>query len=195
MNLPNTLTVSRIILSPIFCILFTIENNFTRLLSFAVFGIAALTDLFDGRIARRYNLMTSFGKFMDPLADKILTSSAFISFAALGYARAWMVFIIIAREFIISGLRSVAAYEGKVILPSFPARIKTAFQMAVIFIMLFIINGRIIFGGIVSDMPLFDLPAMQFYFDAMILATMILTLWTGVDYLLKNIPVLKDSLK
>lgn len=195
MNLPNKLTVSRILLSPVFMFLFTIENRITRALSLVVFTVAALTDLYDGYLARKYNISTNFGKFMDPLADKILTSSALISFVALGYARTWMVLTIVAREFFITGLRSLAAYRGQLIVSSFWAKAKTASQMIVIVFMLIVINGETILGPVAKDMPLFNTSEMQIYFDIMIFITMVLTVWTGIDYIIKNLAMLKSLLK
>jgi len=195
MNLPNKLTISRIILSPVFYFLFIIDNRTTRALSLLVFTIASLTDLYDGYLARKYRINTNFGKFMDPLADKILTSTAFISFVALGYARAWMVSTIIVREFTITGLRSLVAYRGQVILPSFLAQVKTASQMIVIVFMLIVINGHTLLGSFAQNDPLFDIAGMQIYFDITILVTMILTVWTGLDYIIKSFPVIKSLIK
>jgi len=132
MSLPNLLTLSRIILSPVYMILFLIENPYSRLAATIVFLVAALTDLLDGYLARKRGITTGFGKFMDPLADKILVSTAFITFVNLGYAKTWMITTIIVREFIITGLRSLAAYKGMIITPSFVAQWKTAMQMIVI---------------------------------------------------------------
>jgi CDP-diacylglycerol--glycerol-3-phosphate 3-phosphatidyltransferase len=112
MSLPNLLTLSRIILSPVYMVLFLIENPYSRLAATIVFVVAALTDLLDGYLARKRGITTGFGKFMDPLADKILVSTAFISFVNLGYAKTWMISVIIVREFLITGLRSLAAYRG-----------------------------------------------------------------------------------
>ena len=111
MNLPNKLTVLRVILIPFFVVCLMIgngENQTLRYLAVAIFIIASLTDLLDGKIARKYNLVTNFGKFMDPLADKLLVCSALICLVQLGQIPAWMVVIIISREFIISGFRLVA---------------------------------------------------------------------------------------
>jgi CDP-diacylglycerol--glycerol-3-phosphate 3-phosphatidyltransferase len=117
MNTPNKLTLCRIILSPIFMVFFLMDNVYSRALSLVIFAVASFTDLWDGHLARKYGIITGFGKFMDPLADKILTSTAFISFAALGYVKAWMIMLIVFREFFITGLRSLAAYRGLVISP------------------------------------------------------------------------------
>ena len=122
MNLPNKLTVLRVIMIPFF-VFFLLwqggENRTFRLIALALFIIASLTDLLDGKIARKYNLVTNFGKFMDPLADKLLVCSALICLIELGELPAWMVLIIISREFIISGFRLVASDNGVVIAASY----------------------------------------------------------------------------
>ena len=140
MNLPNKLTIFRIILSPIFMVFFLVDTLYTRYIALAIFLIASLTDLYDGYLARKTGVITSFGKFMDPLADKILTSTALICFASLGYIYTWMVLVIIGRDFIVTGLRCIAAYRGLLILPTQVAKWKTASQMVVIVIILLYIN-------------------------------------------------------
>lgn len=122
MNLPNKLTIIRVCLIPFFvaALLFDHGNNYTmRIVANVLFIVASLTDLFDGKIARKYNLVTNFGKFMDPLADKLLVCSALICLIELGQLPAWVVIIIISREFIISGFRLVAADNGVVIAASY----------------------------------------------------------------------------
>jgi len=195
MNLPNFLTLSRIFLSPVYMVLFLIENPISRLAATIVFIIAALTDLFDGYLARRMGTMTSFGKFMDPLADKILVSTAFISFANLGYAKAWMVTTIIVREFFIIGLRSVAAYKGMVITSSTAAQWKTASQMIVISCILIYINLKTWLIPAGHHWAMFTSPMTSTVFDIMILITVILTVLTGLDYFLKSSGLLKGLLK
>ncbi|OQX92621.1 MAG: CDP-diacylglycerol--glycerol-3-phosphate 3-phosphatidyltransferase [candidate division Zixibacteria bacterium 4484_95] len=195
MNLPNLLTISRIVLSPVYMVLFLIENPYSRLAATLVFIIAALTDIFDGYFARRMGSMTGFGKFMDPLADKILVSTAFISFVNLGYARGWMVTVIIIREFIITGLRSVAAYKGMVITPSFAAQWKTATQMIVISCILVYINMKTLLVPVGYNWSMFNSSMTNTFFDIMIFITLVLTVATGVDYLLKSGGLLKGVLK
>ena len=122
MNLPNKLTIVRVCLIPFFvaALLFDHGNNYTmRIVANVLFIIASLTDLFDGKIARKYNMVTNFGKFMDPLADKLLVCSALICLIELGQLAAWVVIVIISREFIISGFRLVAADNGVVIAASY----------------------------------------------------------------------------
>ena len=195
MNLPNLLTISRIVLSPVYMVLFLIENPYSRLAATIVFLIAALTDLFDGYLARRSGSLTGFGKFMDPLADKILVSTAFVSFVNLGYAKSWMVTTIIVREFIIIGLRSAAAYKGMVITPSVAAQWKTASQMVVISCILVFINLKTLLVPAGYDWAMFYSTTTGTVFDIMIFLTVILTVATGIDYLWKSSGMLKGLLK
>ncbi|MDR3365293.1 MAG: CDP-diacylglycerol--glycerol-3-phosphate 3-phosphatidyltransferase [Clostridiales Family XIII bacterium] len=139
MNLPNFLTLIRMALVPVFIVLFYFGQTGSRafcLLAFAVFAIASATDALDGHIARKHGLITNFGKLMDPLADKVLTTSAFIVFVDVGIVPAWMVVVILAREFAITGLRGVAAAEGVVIAAGFSGKLKTIFQMLAICLIL-----------------------------------------------------------
>ena len=151
MNLPNKLTVLRIILIPVFMVLLLNFELYT--LAGVIFVIASLTDLADGKIARKYNLVTNFGKFADPLADKLLVSAALIGLCALGklgtstVIGAWAAFVIIAREFIVTGIRLIAAAEGKVIAAGMSGKIKTTVQMVTIVYILFS-NVLITFAGV-----------------------------------------------
>ena len=135
MNLPNKLTFIRLVLAVPF-IYFLQESNAEgfvyRMIAFALFVVASLTDFFDGYLARKYNLVTDFGKLMDPLADKILVISALVLFVELRYIPAWMSIIVIAREFLISGIRMLAAAKGEVIPAGKLGKYKTTSQMIVI---------------------------------------------------------------
>jgi CDP-diacylglycerol--glycerol-3-phosphate 3-phosphatidyltransferase len=195
MNLPNKLTITRIILAPIFMAFFLIDNVYSRYFSTFIFIVGALTDLYDGYLARKTGVITGFGKFMDPLADKILTSTAFISFVALGYVRAWMILIIIVREFLVTGLRSIAAYKGVVILPSTLAQWKTGCQMIVIVIILVYINLKATFLPLGYNWSILTSDLIYKVFDGMVFFTMLLSLGTGIDYLVKNAFLLKGVLK
>lgn len=178
MNLPNKLTVLRVILIPFFVVSMMIENGANqtfRYVAAAIFIIASLTDLLDGKIARKYNLVTNFGKFMDPLADKLLVCSALICFIELGQVPAWMVIIIISREFIISGFRLVASDNGVVIAASYWGKFKTTFQM--IAIVLLILN----------------IPALSMVTQICLWIALILTVVSLVDYLVKNHKVLTEG--
>ena len=195
MNLPNKLTLARILLSPVFMVFFLVDNVYSRYFATLIFLFAALTDLYDGYIARKYGVVTGFGKFMDPLADKILVSTAFISFVALGYVKAWMILVIIVREFFITGLRSLAAYKGMVIMPTILAQVKTFSQMLVISIILIFTNLKTTLLPLGYDWSIFTSPQVFRLFDLLVFISMLLTLGTGIDYLIKNIPLLKGVLK
>ena len=177
MNLPNKLTTLRVIMIPFF-VFFLLwqngENRTFRMIALALFIIASLTDLLDGKIARKYNLVTNFGKFMDPLADKLLVCSALICLIELNALPAWMVIVIISREFIISGFRLIAADNGIVIAASWWGKAKTISQM--IMIILLVAD----FGGV------FDMIG-----QVMIYLALVLTVVSLVDYIAKNKQVLK----
>ncbi len=195
MNMPNKLTLSRIILTPVFMSFFIVENPYSRIFGFFLYLVAALTDLADGHYARKYGIVTGFGKFMDPLADKILVSAALIALVSLGFARAWMVMLIIAREFYITGVRSLAAYKGTVIPASNMAKLKTALQVTVITFMFLVITLDGVF-------QLYDSPFKavldfnrQLVYDISLGVVTILTVYTGIDYTVKYYSMLKNVLK
>jgi CDP-diacylglycerol--glycerol-3-phosphate 3-phosphatidyltransferase len=171
------------------------ENVYCRVLSLIIFAIAALTDLWDGHLARKYGIVTGFGKFMDPLADKILTSTAFVSFLALGYVKAWMVMLIIIREFSITGLRSLAAYRGMVISPTMSAKLKTVLQMATIVAILLYINIKTVMEAMGHNSAFFEKVMVIHLFDWMMLVTTVITVLTGIDYLIKNGSIIKAVLR
>lgn len=176
MNLPNKLTIFRVILIPFF-VFFMLAPYFPdngKYIAVAIFIIASLTDMLDGKIARKYNLVTNFGKFMDPLADKLLVCSAMICLVATGQLASWIVIIIISREFIISGFRLIAADNGIVIAASWWGKAKTISQM--IMIILLVAD----FGGV------FDMIG-----QVMIYLALVLTVVSLVDYIVKNKQVLK----
>jgi len=194
-NLPNTLTLLRIVLAPIFMTLFVIENIWTRLAALIIFIIAAFTDMYDGYYARKYGISTSFGKFMDPLADKILTSVAFISFVTLGYVQAWMVLAIIIREFLITGLRSMAAYKGVFIASTYMAKIKTFLQMTAISVILLFINLKTFLPLADINWVIFDSPVTVEVFYWLMLVTVIFTVGTGIDYVVKSFYLIRNILR
>ena len=143
MNLPNKLTILRVILIPFFVVfmLFDITGAADKWIALVIFCVASLTDMLDGKIARKYNLVTNFGKFMDPLADKLLVCSAMICLVEKKQLAAWIVIIIIAREFIISGFRLVASDNGIVIAASYWGKFKTVSQMALIIVLIMDLGG------------------------------------------------------
>ena len=186
MLLPNQLTILRIILSPIFLILFLSDNPVLKQISLAVFIVAALTDWYDGWLARKFNYITSWGKFWDPLADKILTSGAFIGFVFLKVIPLWMVAIILIRDFSITGLRVYADYKGMSFPTSFYAKWKTFIQMAFLYYLLIIYVGistpQIYQNNIKIFSLLFD---HNFIYFGMLLIT-IITFHSGVTYVINN---------
>ena len=195
MNLPNKLTVSRIILSPVFIIIFLTDHPTAKLIGLIIFAVAALTDLGDGYLARKLGRTTGFGKFMDPLADKILTSTAFIALVATGHARAWMVTLIIFREFFITGFRLLAAYRGMVIIPTFLAQVKTFAQMLTISIILLYVYLEAAYPQTLTVWGLQESRTLILAFDGMMLSTTIITVGTGLDYIIKNAGLVKSMLK
>ncbi len=194
MNLPNKLTIIRIVLSPIFMVFLLIDTLYTRYIALLIFGIASLTDLYDGYLARKTGVITSFGKFMDPLADKILTSTALICFASLGYIYTWMVLVIIGRDFIVTGLRCIAAYRGQLILPTQVAKWKTASQMVVIVVILLYISVQ----TTMTALGRWDssLDGIAWYFlNGMVFVSMTLTVSSGLDYVIKNRSIFTSLLR
>lgn len=195
MNTPNKLTLTRIILAPIFMAFYLVDNFYMRLIGLGLFLIAALTDLADGYYARKYGVITGFGKFMDPLADKILVSSALISFVSLDYVSPFPVMLIIGREFSITGLRLLAAYRGLIIPPTWWAKVKTFLQLAVVGVVLAyisLITSLDHFGA--NDTFLAQLDH-RFYFNLLLWATAVVTVWTGIDYIVKYFSMIKSVLK
>ena len=179
MNLPNKLTIFRVILIPFF-VFFMLAPYFPdngKYIAVAIFIIASLTDMLDGKIARKYNLVTNFGKFMDPLADKLLVCSAMICLVATGQLASWIVIIIISREFIISGFRLIASDNGRGIAASYWGKFKTVFQMLMIIVLILDIQnaGFQVLGVILTYVAL------------------ILTVVSLIDYIVKNKQVLKEQ--
>ena len=179
MNLPNKLTIFRVILIPFFVVFLLLDpsNQMYRYISLAIFIVASLTDMLDGKIARKYNLVTNFGKFMDPLADKLLVCSAMICLIETKQLAAWIVIVIIAREFIISGFRLIASDNGIVIAASYWGKFKTVFQMLMIIVLIANINHPVftVLGTILTYVAL------------------ALTIISLVDYIVKNKDVLKEQ--
>lgn len=176
MNTPNKLTIARIIMIPFFVafLMYDITGSADKWIALAIFVIASLTDTLDGYLARKYHLVTNFGKFMDPLADKLLVCSALICFTAIGQLAAWITIIIIAREFIISGFRLIAADNGIVIAASYWGKFKTVSQMIMIILMIMNLDNAVFQGAI----TLFVVIAVA------------LTIISLIDYIVKNKSVL-----
>ncbi len=186
MNLPNKLTIFRVILIPffVFFLLTDVLGAGGDYLALVIFIVASLTDMLDGKIARKYNLVTNFGKFMDPLADKLLVCSAMICLVDLRLLPSWIVIIIIAREFIISGFRLIAAEHQIVIAASMWGKFKTTFQMAMIILIILNINVDFYIAGI-GVVHVLALIATY--------VALVLTIISLIDYLNKNKAVLKEQ--
>lgn len=179
MNLPNKLTTLRVIMIPffVFFMLTDVGGSANKWIALALFVVASLTDFLDGKIARKYHLVTNFGKFMDPLADKLLVCSAMICLIEKGQLAAWIVIIIIAREFIISGFRLVAADNGIVIAASYWGKFKTVFQMLMVIVLILNIPNSFfaVLGTVLTYIAL------------------ALTVVSLIDYIAKNKNVLKEQ--
>ncbi len=177
MNLPNKLTMLRVFMIPVFVLfmLVNITGPYDKYIALVLFIAASLTDLLDGKIARKYNLVTNFGKFMDPLADKLLVCAALICLLSRGMIPAVVVLIIISREFIISGFRLIAADRGIVIAASYIGKFKTVTQMAMIILMIA------------------DIEALHTLTQIVMVAAVVLTVVSLIDYIYKNRSVLTDQ--
>ncbi|ALI33666.1 CDP-diacylglycerol--glycerol-3-phosphate 3-phosphatidyltransferase [Weissella cibaria] len=194
MNLPNKLTVFRMILIPVFMLVLALPLDWgtlqvagaqlpvTHLVAAIIFIVASLTDLADGKIARKYKLVTNFGKFADPLADKLLVMTALIFFVQFGWVPAWMVAIIVIRELAITGLRTlIVENNGKVLAAAMPGKIKTASQMVAIS---FFLLHDIVFA--MANIP---------FAMIMIWIALLATIYSGIDYFYKNRDVFSDGFK
>ena len=171
MNLPNKLTLLRVLLIPVFILCFYIPVRGANLFAAAIFLLAYLTDIFDGLLARKYNIITDFGKLMDPIADKLLSCSAFIMLVSQGMLSPIAVIIIIAREFIISGFRLVSAGRGNIIAASWLGKTKTISQCAAVLLLL----------------VWSELGFVKFPLDKVVLwVSVVFTIISGADYIVKN---------
>lgn len=177
MNTANKFTLFRVILVPVFMALFMCEGFWLQIAAIGVFILASITDAVDGHIARSKNQITTFGKFADPLADKMLTTAAFLVIMYKGFMSPWAIMIVLAREFMVSGVRLAAASDGKVIAASMWGKAKTVSQMiAIIASMVLILIGNDISYIII---------------DVLIWISVVLTVISGVDYLVKNWHLMK----
>lgn len=192
MNLPNKLTVLRICMIPLFMIVALAPLNWgsinvagtpllmTQLVAAIIFAVASITDWLDGHIARKHHLVTNFGKFADPLADKMLVMTAFIVLVGQGSAPSWVVAIIVCRELAVTGLRLLLVEDGEVMAAAWPGKVKTATQMVAIILLLL---GNVPFTAI-------NLPLDQIFLYVCLAAT----IYSGIDYFIKNKHVFKDSM-
>lgn len=173
MNLPNKLTMLRILLIPVFMVVLYWDFPGATWVAVAIFIIASFTDLLDGKIARKYNLVTDFGKFADPLADKMLVTAALLWFVEIGQMPAWALLIVLVREFAVSGLRMVAADKGRVIAAGWSGKVKTASTMVCIVLML--------------------IPPVAREISSLCVAVIVLTtIYSGVEYFMKNLDILAE---
>lgn len=192
MNLPNKLTVLRIFMIPIFIIVVSVPMDWgtitvgdvgleiTQLVGAIIFAVASITDWLDGKIARARGLVTNFGKFADPLADKMLVMTAFIMLVGQGKTPAWVVAIIVCRELAVTGLRLLLVEGGEVMAAAWPGKVKTATQMIAIILLL------------INNIP-FNLMGLPMA-DIMLYACLVFTIYSGVDYFAKNAEVFKGSM-
>ena len=177
-NLANKLTMFRVIIVPFFVVCMSVGAiPYGYLWALVLFALASITDLFDGKVARKYNMVTDFGKFLDPLADKILVAAALVCFVERGWTSAWVVFVILAREFLVSGIRLVAASsEKKVVIPAnIWGKLKTAVTMVAIVVML-------IFAVLVENFGLLKEFPVQLIRDILMYLSALLTVISGIVY-------------
>ena len=183
LNLPNLLTVSRVVITPIFLVTILIETLPHRfLIACVIFSIASITDAIDGHIARENNQITNFGKFLDPIADKILTTAALLAFMFMGLCNIWIVMLVLTREFAIASVRMLAATNGVVIPANVWGKIKTVSQM--VFTILIMLLGEVYFILETSEAELFSkIPDLSLISNGLLWITAILTVVSGVIYL------------
>ena len=193
MNLPNKLTMLRIILTPVFLAVLYWGFPGADYMALAIFIIASLTDLMDGKIARKYNLVTDFGKFADPLADKILVVAAMLWFVEKGRMPAWMLMIVITREFAVSGLRMIASDNGRVIAAGWSGKVKTASTMVCIVVMLLLGPSLAAYqsGGGLTAVP-WD-RYISWADTVCVWVITLTTLYSGVEYFVKNKDVIQSA--
>lgn len=180
MNTPNKLTVLRMVLVPFFMAFLMQNAAWCRTVALAIFVIASITDAIDGHLARSRNQITTFGKFMDPIADKMLTTAAFVVLLSLGRMSPWALMIILVREFIVSGIRLLAAAKGTVIAASMSGKIKTVSQMVAIIAAIALLN------------PFFEAGAAKIITEVLIWISTAATALSGAEYVIKNINLLKE---
>lgn len=197
MNTPNKLTIIRMVLVPIFMLLLLWQFKWHSLAALLVFIAASLTDMFDGKIARKRGLVTDFGKFLDPIADKMLTTAAFLGFICLdiGYGVVWVTLIVLLREFTVSSVRMIAAARGKVIAADKWGKVKTVVQMvSIIMALTFEVLKEVLTSLSVSDnvIKLTD-TVTGILVTAAIWISSVLTVLSGLNYILKNKELLDPS--
>ncbi len=193
MNLPNQLTILRLLLTGVFVAMMSLHFAGQHSASLIIFSIAAFTDFLDGYLARKHNLVTNFGKLMDPLADKVLMGAGFVLLAELGLVPGWLVVAILAREFLVTGLRLLAASDGKVVSADNLGKQKTIWQIVtLLYFLLYLASGEPMFAKLRG---LFEwTPFSPKIAGLGLLATsLILTVWSGIGYVLNNRHVLREN--
>ncbi|GAB1402609.1 CDP-diacylglycerol--glycerol-3-phosphate 3-phosphatidyltransferase [Elusimicrobiota bacterium] len=207
MNLANKLTLLRVFLVPVFVVFMAIDTFWCNIFALIIFIIASITDYYDGVVARQQNTVTTFGVFLDPLADKLLITSAFVSFVAIPALQipAWMVIAIIAREFIITGLRSLGSSKSVIIPANIFGKVKTTSQItAIITILVILITESILMKFFkMTQYDLFEMTGWQYLAGWLLInlpywlmfVVTILTLYSGINYIFQNKDVFRDSQK
>lgn len=189
MNLPNRLTLMRVLLTPVFMLLLYLTFPGHMLAALGIFILASVTDFLDGYIARSRNLITDFGKFMDSLADKILVLAAMIWFVEVGKMPGWCLLIVVAREFAVSGLRMVAASNGRVIAAGWSGKVKTASTMVGICLVLLLNEASGVIG-----LTFLDAAIVHSAEVACVVVIMATTIYSGIEYFIKNKDVFKGQM-
>lgn len=185
MNLPNKLTIIRIILTPVFLAAMFINFEYHYVVAAFIFIVASITDFLDGKIARKHNIVTTFGKLCDPVADKMLTTAAFLAFMQLGYCNVWIVFVVLTREFLVTSFRLVASAQGVVIPAGIWGKIKTASQMIFFILVMILICCIEHFGVQINNLPLIS--------NILLGITAVLTVVSGVKYMIDGKKVIDFS--
>lgn len=186
MNLPNKLTVLRIILTPFFLLAMLIDFKYHYLVAALIFIVASLTDMLDGKIARKHNLITTFGKLCDPLADKMLTTAALLAFMELEICSVWIIMIILTREFLVTSFRLVASAQGVVIAAGIWGKLKTASQMVFSIIIMFAVHLFEVFA--------WDFTLLSIISNSLLGITAVLTVVSGIKYIVDGIKVIDISM-
>ncbi len=185
MNLPNKLTVLRMILTPFYLAAMLVEFRYHYLAALVIFAVASITDFLDGNIARKNNLVTTFGKLCDPVADKMLTTAALLAFMQLGLCNIWVVMIILTREFLVTSFRLVSSAQGVVIPAGILGKIKTVSQM--------VFSILIMLGLFVSEFILFDYERFSLVSNILLWITAVLTVVSGIKYIVDGKKVIDFS--
>lgn len=191
MNLPNKLTMLRIILTPVFMAVLYLGFPGADYVALGIFIVASITDLLDGKIARKYNLVTDFGKFADPLADKILVVAAMLWFVEVGRMPAWALMIVMTREFAVSGLRMVASDNGRVIAAGWSGKVKTAATMVCVIVMLLLGPG--ITGTASAPLTAMTAGQLSWIDPVCVWIITLTTLYSGIEYFVKNKDVIRSA--